>query len=89
MHNALIPPRERCPQCLGRGSTTYGGYAIHRCWGCSGKGHLRDWHALQLAALQAGALLSASAAGAAVVAWAHGDMDVLFATVSAFFEVTP
>jgi hypothetical protein len=85
----LIPPRESCPMCQGDGSMTYSGWPVTRCWGCSGKGHTRDWHTFQLAALQALALLVASAAGAVFVAFLHGDLAIVDKAMAALLTVTP
>ncbi len=75
--SVLIPPREPCPVCQGGGSMTCSGASINPCWGCSGKGQTRDWRTFQLVALQASALLAASAAGGALVAFLSGDLTAI------------
>ncbi|MFC4014596.1 hypothetical protein ACFOY2_45750 [Nonomuraea purpurea] len=85
----LIPPREPCPLCQGRGSMTYSGAFIACCWGCSGTGRTRDWHTFQVVALQAFALLAASAAGGAFVAFLTGDLAAIADAMAAFVAVTP
>ncbi|MGV9383527.1 hypothetical protein ACWDRB_47475 [Nonomuraea sp. NPDC003707] len=87
--SVLIPPREPCQMCQGDSSMTYCGAFIARCWGCSGTGQTRDWHAFQLATLQAFALLAASAAGGAFVAFLSGNLDALTNAMAAFLAVTP
>ncbi|MFG6197748.1 hypothetical protein [Nonomuraea sp. JJY05] len=87
--SVLIPPREPCPMCQGGGSMNYSGAFIARCWGCSGSGQTRDWHAFQLVALQAFALLAASAAGGAFVAFLNGDLAAIANAMAAFLAVTP
>lgn len=85
----LIPPLEPCPACQGGGSMAYNGVIITPCWGCSGKGQTRDWHTVQLITVHTIALLAASAAGGALVAFLTGDLDGITDAIASYMAVTP